>query len=205
MADLITVTNLIGGTVVIHSAYIISGISNTVDIPKAYLQENVGARESLASLITSLSVRATYSGTVLTADDILTIGSSTNYWQKSEYQAAIASGTVVLDVPLDPCKISKVSATLLGSVLAAGESMSVDIQKIDPSTGIAATIMTAPAVVDDTTITVAAQPQSLAPSLDLNLAQIGAGWPVQAVLTYVPGGGATGVDFLLTVAFAALD
>jgi len=205
MTDLITVTNLIGGTVVVHSGYMVSGTSNTVDIPKAYLQDQEGARTSLANLIDSLSVRATFAGSALTSADVLAIGTSQNYWQQNFYQAAIATATVPLDVPLDPCNISKVSATVLGSVLAVGESMTVDIQKIDPATGIAATIMTAPAVVDDTTITVVGQPQSLTASLDATLAAIGTGWPVQAVLTYVPGGGATGVDFMLTVAFSALD
>lgn len=206
MSDLITVTNNIGGTVVVHAGYRVSGRSNTVDIPQSYLQAQEGARTSLATLITSGAVRATFAGSNLTAANITSIGTYTNYWQHTFYQATIATAAMVpLDVPLDPCNITKISATVLGSVLAAGESMTVDIQKINPATGVGVSILLAPVAVDDTTITVVAQPQDLSGSLDTAAAAVGSGWPVVAVLTYVPGGGATGVDFMLTVAFSALD
>lgn len=206
MTDLITVTNLIGGTVVIHSAYKVSGRSSTVVIPLSYLQEQEGARTSLASLISSRSVSAIYQGTTtaLSATDITDLGTSNNYWQQSWYQAAIATATMPIEVPLAPCQITKISATVIGSVLAVGESMTVDVQKID-ATGAAVSILGAPVVVDDTTITVVGQSQPLTASINTTLNGINTGQVVQVVLTYVPGGGATGVDFMTTVAFSAID
>ena len=202
----VVVTNLIGGTVVIHAAYKVSGRSNTVTIPLSYLQEQEGARTSLASLLDSLSVSAVYEGTTtaLSSTDITNIGTSSNYWQQSWYQAAIATATMPLDVPLEPCQVTKISATVIGSVLAAGESMTVDVQKID-STGAAVSILSAPVVVDDTTITTVGAAQSLTSAIDTSLNGINAGQVVQVVLTYVPGGGATGVDFMTTLAFSAID
>lgn len=205
MANII-VTNLIGGVVVVHSAYQAVGSYGTTTIPLEYLQKEEGARTSLASLLNSNSVQAVYEGTqtVMSATDITNIGTSVNYWQQTWYQAAIATATQIMDVPLEPCRVSKLSATVMGNVLAAGESLTVDVQKFD-STGTPVSIMTAPAVVDDTTITTVAQAQNMAGYMDASLAGISSGQVVQIVLTYVAGGAPTGVDFLVTLGFEAID
>jgi hypothetical protein len=204
MSD-VTVRNLIGGVLVLSNAYKAVGKNGTVAIPLSVVQREDGVRLALSGAITNGSASATYGGGALSATDIDNIGTSNNYWQQPWYQAAIATATQVIELPLENCNITHLSACGVAAVLAVGESMTIDVQKIDPTTSVPVSVLLAPAVVDDTNGLVAAGPVNLDSSIDAAAAGVPAGWIVQVVLTYVPGGGATGVDFLTVVGFEAID